>query len=349
MPSARLPASILLSALAIALTSACGGDRGPTGPGGPGDGAVWGLLGDSQTDEYGGTQGRGNGTPWAATTLNWMEQLAAPRGGARVARHNRDLDFGDWGAWGEPRRTGYRYNWARSSATMLEEEGNAASLVDDLLPGLAAQVRNGEVTHGVIVVTSNEWMNFGPRWAHRIYAGTATAAEDGTTHEAIVDYLSTAVRTSIDTLVDAGIEGLVVVGIADFADNPMAAPLLGWTDPTRRGYLSTVIAAFNDRGAEACQAANAARGHAVCAFTTIGAELPAIFESYDDGVVMIGGRPFDVLDQSGYDPTHFAIPGHMGTVGNGVYANTIIAAMNRLPGISVEPLTWQEIFANAGL
>lgn len=347
MASFRTSGSVFVWLLFVILMTACDRGREPTGPG-SGE-VIWGLLGDSQTDEYGGSQGRGNGTQWAATTLNWMEQLAKPRGDARVPKHNRGLDFGAWGAWGEPRRTGYRYNWARSSGTMVEEDGSAASLVDDLLPGLAQQVRNGEVTHGVIVVTSNEWMNFGPRWAHRIYAGTATTAEGGTPHTEIVGYLTAAVQTSIDTLIEAGIEGLVAVGIADFADNPMAAPLLGWTNATRRGYLSAVIADYNSRIDDACEAANVVRGRMICTFTTISAGLPGIFESYDNGIVLIGGRPFDVLDQSGFDPTRFTIPGHMGTVGNGIYANTIIAAMNRLPGISIQPFTWTEIFANAGL
>ena len=64
-----------------------------------------GIMGDSNSDEYRADDNRGG--EYAPTTLNWMEQLVL----------SRELNFGPWGTWGGPRRTGYEYNWARSGAT----------------------------------------------------------------------------------------------------------------------------------------------------------------------------------------------------------------------------------------
>src|SRR6185295_5345010 len=64
----------------------------------------FGVMGDSGSDEYRADDNRGGA--YAATTLNWVELLVRFRG----------LDFGPWATWGEPRRTGYEYNWARSGA-----------------------------------------------------------------------------------------------------------------------------------------------------------------------------------------------------------------------------------------
>src|SRR5688500_20068761 len=50
----------------------------------------FGLLGDSNSDEYRADDKRG-GRQYGDTTLNWMEQLALKRG----------LNVGPWGTWGE--------------------------------------------------------------------------------------------------------------------------------------------------------------------------------------------------------------------------------------------------------
>ena len=58
-----------------------------------------GIIGDSLSDEYRGDDSRG--LTYASTTLNWVEQL----------QKFRNFNFGEWGSWGEPRRTGFAYNW----------------------------------------------------------------------------------------------------------------------------------------------------------------------------------------------------------------------------------------------
>ena len=65
-----------------------------------------GVLGDSNSDEYRADDDRGG--QYAAVTFSWVELIAARRG----------LNLGAWGTWGEPRRTGFKYNWSRSGATV---------------------------------------------------------------------------------------------------------------------------------------------------------------------------------------------------------------------------------------
>src|SRR5690606_31954417 len=110
----------------------------------------WGVLGDSNSDEYRGSDARGAGTEWEDVTRNWTELLASPNGAAPVPTHPRDLDMGAWGSHGEPRRTGYAQVWARSGAELSD-------VIDDQLAGLVAQVEAGDVTHVIIQATVNEW------------------------------------------------------------------------------------------------------------------------------------------------------------------------------------------------
>ena len=65
-----------------------------------------GVIGDSLSDEYRADDSRG--VTYAPTTLNWIE----------ILQRTRHLPFGKWQYWEEPRRQGYEYNFARTSATL---------------------------------------------------------------------------------------------------------------------------------------------------------------------------------------------------------------------------------------
>ena len=79
-----------------------------------------GVLGDSLSDEYAGE--------WYFYARNWVELLAEERG----------VPLGQTQDWGEPRREGYEYNWARSgattSSTLLSSKGK--NCTGDALPAL---------------------------------------------------------------------------------------------------------------------------------------------------------------------------------------------------------------------
>jgi hypothetical protein len=98
-----------------------------------------GALGDSYTDEY---QFYG---PHQSQARSWLEILAATRA----------VDFGPFTTdnQGEPRNEGFAFNWARGGATSRD-------MVRDQLPGLAAQVRRGQVRYAWVFIGSNDFDPF---------------------------------------------------------------------------------------------------------------------------------------------------------------------------------------------
>ena len=101
-----------------------------------------GVMGDSLTDEY------------AEETYdyarNWLEQLTLFRAintGPTAAEAGQP-----GGTWGEPRRTGYEYNWARSGAT------STTLLTDGQHTGLAALVAPEGISHVVLAIGSNDFI-----------------------------------------------------------------------------------------------------------------------------------------------------------------------------------------------
>jgi lysophospholipase L1-like esterase len=117
----------------------------------------FGILGDSASDEYRADDNRGGA--YSATTLNWMELLVKHRG----------LNFGPWGTWSAPRRSGYAYNWARSGATSREiiSGGQAA--------GLAAQVAAGKVSIVVVYAGANDFAIWNGTYAE-VYNGSVSGS-----------------------------------------------------------------------------------------------------------------------------------------------------------------------------
>ena len=105
-------------------------------------GNALGAMGDSLTDEYFEES--------YSYAQNWVQQLAV----------YRDIDVGPTaadagqpgGTWGEPRRTGYEYNWARSGAT------SASLLADGQHTGLAAQIAPNGITYAVLAIGANDFI-----------------------------------------------------------------------------------------------------------------------------------------------------------------------------------------------
>lgn len=89
------------------------------------------IVGDSTQDEYAAPE---NNRP----AVNWVEHLV--RSG---------LPVGTWGGWGEPRRNGYEFNWARSGAVSYN------ALVDQV-PGVLSQIQSGRVSHVLMQIGIND-------------------------------------------------------------------------------------------------------------------------------------------------------------------------------------------------
>lgn len=92
------------------------------------------IIGDSTQDEYAAPE---NNRP----AINWVEHLAA-----------QGLPVGLWGNWGDSRRTGYEFNWARSGAVSYNARFDQA-------PGVIAQLESGRVSHVLIQIGINDLNN----------------------------------------------------------------------------------------------------------------------------------------------------------------------------------------------
>ena len=179
-----------------------------------------GILGDSDLDEYRADDNRGG--KYADTTLNWVELLVL----------NCNLNFGSWGTWGEPRRMGYEYNWARSGAT-------AQSLIDSgQHTGLAQQIANGEVSDVIIYIGDNDF---------HLKNGTYREIYDGSLSEAsLQEKLDSVVKNitlAVDTVMQAGDVRVIVVSITDKGMAPDI--LLSYPTGAGRQRVSAAIQEVN--------------------------------------------------------------------------------------------------------
>lgn len=311
---------------------------------------VWGALGDSQTDEYRADDSgaRGGGTEWEDTTLSWLELLAAPSAGSTAPTHGRNLNFGPWGTRAEPRRSGFEFNWARSSSVMDREISGNPEVVPDQVPGLAAQVSAGTVTHVVLFGTGNEWINYEPFYALDIYdspdGGVTTG--DGLDVATEMGLLADSYIACIDAMVSAGVVGMVVMTPTDYGITPVLFAAL--PDETRRGYISAAVADVRAQIASHIATVNATAGYTQVVATPTDDLLLTPYETADGTTMMVAGVELTYSSESA-NPLFFAVSGHMGTVGGGLFANTFIAAANQLVGVDVTPFTDQEIRENAGI
>ena len=156
-----------------------------------------GVLSDSNSDEYHADDNRGG--QYSSVTFSWVELIAARRG----------LNLGPWGTWGEPRRTGFKYNWSRSGATVHDaiESGQHT--------GLAAQVASGEVSHVIIWIGTNDFATWNGTY-QEIYDGRLS----GEALQAKLDAITADLTLAVDTILHAGPVKLLLVTIAEPAISP---------------------------------------------------------------------------------------------------------------------------------
>ncbi len=280
-----------------------------------------GIMGDSNSDEYRADDARGS--QYAATTLNWMEQLV----------RSRSLNFGRWGVWGEPRRTGYEYNWARSGAT-------ARTLITTgQHTGLAKQVSSGKVSVVVLWIGSNDFhLKNGPY--AEIYNGTLS----GAALEAKLNGIVTDISLAMDTVLAAGRVDLAIVTIGD-PGLSIEAPVY-FPDPLKRQRVTDAVHSVNARIREAAVARGALVVDSDAVYTEVFANVDA------KGYLNFGGKMIYTLAK-GDDPYHLQLAdniGHAGTVLSGIFANSmLIDPFSRDPNLCIPPLSDLEILRNAGI
>lgn len=281
------------------------------------------ILGDSTQDEYQADNPRGGA--YAATTFNWVEQLA----------RNRGLNFGPWGARSEPRRSGYEYNWARSGAT------SADVITTGQHTGAAAQIRSGAVSHAAIQIGINDFYFSG--LGQQIYQGQISGAALTARLDEIVANIILATRT----VLDAQPRGLLLAATQDYLTLPIVPEVQAlYSDPVRRQRVIEAFAYINDRLREFATREG-------IPFFDYNAAMQAEINARRDsrGFLVVGGARID-LSRRGNAPYFGLLDDqyvHPGTVLSGLSANVYIRAFNSAFGTNIAPFTDQEILRAAGI
>jgi lysophospholipase L1-like esterase len=154
--------------------------------------ATLGILGDSLSDEYAEQT-------YGAYSDNWVEQLVQYRG----------IDAGPTGAWGEPRRNFYEYNWARYGADSVD------MLTTGQHTGLAAQVVPNSIDYAVVMIGANDQFGAGNPYSN-IYSGAWSPAQITTW----VNGVAANIATALNTVVPTGVE-LVLFNAPDYGVTPL--------------------------------------------------------------------------------------------------------------------------------
>jgi hypothetical protein len=281
-----------------------------------------GIIGDSLLDEYRGSDNRGG--DYASITFNMVELLA----------RLRNFNLGEWGDWGEPRRTGYEYNWARSGATSssMVQQGQHTSL--------AQQVANGEVTFVLLAIGAND---FNPIKTKR-YARVYNSELSDNRLQAKIDKAIADVTLAMDTILDAGPSGMIVVLFPQWDLVPSVREK--YPDAAKRQRVIDVIDAIN----VGIRAAAAERDIPVVDPNTYGIELYSQVDQ--NGYLHIAGEAIDIVNQ-GNEPHHGRLDDdseHPGTVLSGITANYyFIEPLNEVYDVGIEPLSQEEILRSAGI
>lgn len=291
----------------------------PTPVGNPVPFIALGIMGDSGSDEYRANDNRG-GT-YRDTTFNWAELL----------QRFRNINIGEWGTRAEPRRTGYEYNWARSSA-----------LSDDLIStgqhtGLASQIANGLVSHVYIQIGTNDFSPWNGTY-EAIYENTITPTQLENKISGIVSNILLA----IDTVQSAGPVNVVMATLMDRGNTPKF--LNDFPDPAKRQRVTDVITEINTR----LKAGALSRGVAVADLFNISNYISSRIDQ--NGYLNVGGELISMVTV-GNEP-HNVILGdneHAGTVFSGIFANFISAAFNSAFNLNIPEFTDNEILTNAGI
>ncbi len=278
-------------------------------------------MGDSNSDEYRADDARGG--KYAVVTLNWMEQLVLRRG----------LNFGQWGTWGDTRRTGYEYNWAISGATTssMLEQGQAT--------GLAKQVAEGKVSIVFLWIGYDDFSLTNGTYKE-IYDGSLSDAD----LQAKIARTIQNITTAVDTVQAAGPVKMIVITLADAGLAPQAVVI--FPNPTGRRRFTYAVNQVN-AGIEQLAAT---RGVTVVnANSFANAVLNRVNKL---GSLEIGNVKINILIH-GDDPYHLQLgdkSGHPGTVASGLIANALfIQPFNDNYALGITPLSDEEILLDAGI
>lgn len=279
------------------------------------------VLGDSQSDEYRADDSRGS--TYASTTVNWVELLA----------NYRKVNFGQWGVWDEPRRSGYEYNFARSGATAN------SMILSGQASGVAEQIKEGKVNLVIIYIGANDFAPYITDDGYQaIYDGSLTRANLIRKENILVAN----VKTAIDTIRESGeTTRILLVLIPDWGNH--VGIQVAFPFPDQRRLVSNAITETNNQLIKIAQE-----------YTIPTADPNQFYKQLnelntEDGI-KIDSQLFTRVIPSD-DPHSLVLTDgvHPGTVMNGLFANFVISALNRNLGTTIAPFSHKEIFTSAGL
>jgi hypothetical protein len=271
-----------------------------------------GAMGDSLTDEY--------QTDEYLQGLCWVEQLVKSRG----------LDFGTFSSVsrGEPRRQGYEYNWARYGA---KATGNSAYDLPNQWAGLANQVIAGKVTYIYLGIGNND---FG--WVGN-YGTIALGNIIGSDLEAFIDNVVGRIEVALDEVAHQAGDARLILG--NISDSGVTPPTQQSYNEEQRARVTNAIKRANDK------ILAIANQRVIPVVDVFGLGNLSLHDSLTIGGVLINTRG------TSNDPHNFFLSdgAHPGTVVHGLFANAFIEAINRAYRTDIEPLSDQEILANADI
>jgi hypothetical protein len=282
------------------------------------------IVGDSLSDEY--------AEETYGYAQNWVEQLVT-YGIADAGPTAASAGVGDWG---EPRRTGFAYNWARAGAVTqdLVDQGQVA--------GVVSQVAPEGITHVVAAIGANDFTPSGVNY-FALYYGLATPEQ---IEQAISANLAI-VTNAMQTLKATGAK-VVWVNVPDYGVSP--ATRLYYTDPVKRERVTTVIREIDDRLADLALA----EGVPLVDFLGL---AKAVFgeNSAPNPTIELAGIQLDLLASD--DPVNHPNPYaafvddgvHPHTTVQGIMANLFLEAFNVGYGEHLPLFSEADILAHAGI
>lgn len=285
-----------------------------------------GVIGDSLSDEYAEES-------YGAYAQNWNEQLvnfAAIDLGPTATEASQP-----GGTWGEPRRTVYQYNWARSGAT------SGSLLSGGQHTGLAGLVAPEGISYAVMMIGANDFHPSGAAYQN-IYADLWSSAQV----DAYVGGVVANLNAALDTVLPTGVM-LAIVNLPDYGLAPQTQSF--FPDAVGRQRVADAILQVNAAIDQIAQTRH------LVVLDLLSASI-AIFGPHGspNSTLVIGNVAIDLAQTdtaSGANPTagfvHDGI--HPNTTLQGVIANSIVEALNIGYGAGFALFTEEQILGHRGI
>lgn len=305
------------------------------------------VLGDSDSQSYHDTLTLGRdarGGPWRPTTWQWTEVLAQLRG--------HQLDLGDWGAWGSgkyrayieeaagksartPRKEDYRYDYAVSGATCGQLMGHSqrqAIRLDELMD-IDPQAWRG----GVVLIR----IGINDVGQHDVL-DELSRDPNASRPNAIIDACLKSIGDAVALLRKQHPDtNVALIGILSNAD--WSVEFDNWQSANQIANIDAGLDRF-DAGLR-----KIAAGDRHVAFFDDRAWFRSQWGARDDH-----GRPvyktvklspgWVVTNTSGDNPHNAVLnDGHAGVVWNTLWAQHMVAALDKAFGLSIKPISDAEV------